>query len=327
MAEFKGRLVNVSTAIQNGDTVASAPEYFFPWVDLSFRDVLEQIQNESAFGNIAHYNDIITTGIHGEGDIKTKLWYKGLYYQLYLIFGQAPTKTAGNDGSYKYTFTMLNSNQHAKGTIFVSDPNSPVKYPSAMINEATIEWTPSDFATMTMSMISKKSTPTTAPTAAFVNDHEFRPDNLELKFASTVAGLETAEVATKFTSASMAITKTVEGIQTSDSGQDYGSITNGDLEATMSFEKLYTDTAYRKMATNNTAQAMSFGFVDSVNKAGTTTNTSLKFICPKVMISSYEPSFGLSDTATESIECSALLDLAEGYLMKAELTTSFNIGS
>lgn len=324
MAEFSGRLATVAIAKQTGDTAATQADYFFPWVDLSFRDTLEQIQNESAFGNIAHYNDVITTGVHGEGDITTKLWFKGLYYQLYMIFGQAPTKTTNSDGSYTYTFTMLNSNTHGKGTIFIGDPNAPVKYPSAMLNEATISWTPSDFATIAMNLMSKRGVSITAPTAAYVSDHEFRPDGLVLKFADTVDELPEADVATKFTSAELAISKNVSGVQTSDSGQDYGVFTNGDLEATISFEKLYADDVYRDMAYNDVAKAVQFGFVDSVNKAGTSHNTELNFIFPKVMISSYEPTYSLSDTATESFEGSALLDLTEGYLVKAEFTTSFN---
>ena len=70
---------------------------------------------------------------------------------------------------------------------------------------------------------------------------------------------------------------------------------------------------------------ISFGFVDPDNKAGTNTNTSLKFILPKVKLSSYETSFGLGDTATESFEATALFDSTAAALITAELVTKYSI--
>lgn len=326
MSQFKGRLVNVGLAPQtNYSTPVTTPVYTVPWMDLSMKDTIETLQNESANGTIAHYNDSIVTGVHGEGEIQTKLWHKGLYYFLLWIFGQAPTKTTNQDGSYKYVFAMANNNQHKAQTVAINDPNNPCYFPTAVLNEATIAWTPSDFATLTASLISKQSVGTTAFTPAYADDAEFKPSQLELKIADNVSGLNSASAATLFTSVSLAVSKSVEGTQTSDSGTDYGAFMNGDLEATLSFEKLYSDTVYRALALNGTKKAISFGFVDSENKAGTNTNTSLKFILPKVKLSSYETSFGLGDTATESFEATALFDTTAGALITAELVTKYNI--
>ena len=326
MGQFKGRLVNVGLAPQtNYTTPVTTPVYTIPWLDVNLKDVIETLQNESANGTIAHYNDSIVTAVHGEGEIQTKLWHKGLYYFLLWIFGQAPTKTTGSDGSYKYTFTMANNNQHKAQTVSINDPNNPCYFPTAVLNEATIAWTPSDFATLTASLISKKSVDGSAFTPAYVDDAEFKPSQLELKIADSVSALSGASVATLFTSVSLALSKNVEGMQTSDSGVDFGAFMNGDLEATLSFEKLYSDTTYRALALNGTKKAISFGFVDNINKAGSNTPTSLKFIMPKVKLSSYETSFGLGDTATESFEAVALFDTTAGSLITAELVTKYNI--
>ena len=326
MSQFKGRLVNVGLAPQsNYTTPVTTPVYTVPWMDLSLKDTIETLQNESANGTIAHFNDSIVSGVHGEGEIQTKLWHKGLYYFLLWIFGQAPTKTTNGDGSYKYTFTMANNNQHLAQTVVVNDPNNPCYFPTAVLSEATIAWTPSDFATLTASLISKKSVAGSAFTPAYVDDAEFKPSHLELKIADSVSGLSGASAATLFTSVSLAVSKNVEGTQTSDSGVDYGAFMNGDLEATLSFEKLYNDTTYRALALDGTKKAISFGFVDPENKAGTNTNTSLKFILPKVKLSSYETSFGLGDTATESFEATALFDNTAAALITAELVTKYSI--
>lgn len=323
---YKGRLAKVGIALERTlNQAATSPEYYIPWVDFNLKDNFETIQNESSFNNIAHYNDQQLAGVHSEGDISMKLWHRGLYYYLALIFGQLPEHTAGSDGAHTYKFTMANHNNHMAATVFNGRPDRSCKYPNVMLNEASMEWSPSDFAKLTMSMIGRRSQDIadSVITPAFANDAEFKPDTMELKMADSLTGLATAEVAKLIRSVSMKITKNVEGEQTSDSGQDYGVIMNGDLEATLSFEKRLVDTAYQNMMLNQTPMAVSFGFIDTKNKAGTNTNTALRFTFPKVMLSSYEPAFGLSDTASESFEGAAMFDLASGNLVTAELTTKY----
>lgn len=325
MSEFKGRIVNVGLAPQTSySTAVTTPEYTIPWMTVTLKDVIETLQNESAFGNIAHYNDSIVSGVHGEGEISTKLWHKGLYYFLLWIFGQAPTKTATGTG-YKYTFTMANHNQHLAQTVSIAEPNDPGYFPTALLNEATIAWTPSDFATLTASLISKKFVSASAFTAAYAaDDVEFKPSHLEFKVADSVSGLDSATAATLFTSVSLGVTKNAEGEQTSDSGVDYGTFTNGALEATLSLERHYSDTTYKELALAGTAKSVSFGFVDSDNLASTGVPTSLQFILPKVKLTSRDMSLGLDDTATETIEATALFDASEGALMTAELITKYD---
>jgi hypothetical protein len=323
MAEFKGRMAGVGILLQDAGVIPGAPEYWLPWTDLSFTDTFEQQQNESAFNNIAHYNDQITTGVHGEGSITGKLWHKSLYYILCLIFGQRPAVADNNDGSYEYTFTMANNNQHLPATIAVNDPNNKVIYPNALLDSISLNWAPAEFSTAELSFISKRSQAIGQLTPAYIDDAEFKPDMLSLKLADDVAGLATANQATSITSVSLEVAKTVEGTQTSSSGKDFEILTNGDLEATLSIEKLYKDLTYRNMALNDTPKAVEFGFVDTINKAGADHDTSLLFTFPKVMLSSYEPSYGLSDTATESFEGMAMLSLAEGNLVTAKLVTKY----
>ena len=323
MTMFKGRSAHIGLALERDGEAATTPEYSVPRTESTVKDTIEQIQNDSAVGNIAHYNDQITVGVHGEGDITTKLWHRGLYYFLVGIFGKLPEKVENEDGSFTYKFTMANNNNHMGMTIFSKDPNVTCKYPSAMVNEATIEWSPTEFAKLTASLISKRSVKIDESSVipAYSNDGEFKPHQLELKIADTVEGLKTAQKVTLFRSASLTITKNVEGEQTSDSGLDYGAMMNGDLEASISLEKFYVDEVYRDMVLNDTKKAVSFGFVDSENKAGTAHDTVLRFIFPKVGMTSYETAMGVSETATESFEGTAMLDLNSGDLVTAEWTT------
>ena len=64
MSQFKGRLVNVGLAPQsNYTTPVTTPVYTVPWMDLSLKDTIETLQNESANGTIAHFNDSIVSGM------------------------------------------------------------------------------------------------------------------------------------------------------------------------------------------------------------------------------------------------------------------------
>lgn len=87
MTMFKGRSAHIGLALERDGEAATTPEYSVPRTESTVKDTIEQIQNDSAVGNIAHYNDQITVGVHGEGDITTKLWHRGLYYFLVGILG------------------------------------------------------------------------------------------------------------------------------------------------------------------------------------------------------------------------------------------------
>ena len=74
---------------------------------------------------------------------------------------------------------------------------------------------------------------------------------------------------------------------------------------------------------NGTTQAMQFGFIDKNHKAGATTPTSLLFTISKVAISSREPSYGLSDISTETINFEGLLNITDGKTIEAELINKY----
>lgn len=322
MAKFYGR--QAAIGLKLGDTPDSdTPDTYVPWTEVGFDDTSDQIQNESSFGSITHFNDQVTTRITGEGDITTKMWYKNLYYFMCLAFGQRPTKTENEDGSFQYDFALSNSNEHLTADVFIKDPIEQRKFPSAMLNTLGLTWSLTEFTTMAANFISKASQPTTGLTPAFdASDHEFKPNSLIFKLAQTVAELEAAPLAAGVTSANLTITKNATGVQTVASGTDYESVHNGDFEVSLEIEKTKEDTTYKEMAYNDTPQAVIYGFEDAINKAGTDTNTSLTFTLPKVMMASYESPYALADLATESFTGNGMLDLASSTIITARLVVS-----
>ena len=106
MSIFVGRKAHIGIHLEDdGDSgIAATPDVWLKrTAETSMDDAInDTLQNESDTGSIAHFNDSTISGLHGEGDVSTKLWFEDLYYILALAFGQRPTHTALADGAHQY---------------------------------------------------------------------------------------------------------------------------------------------------------------------------------------------------------------------------------
>ena len=323
-----GRKTAVGLALEDSRGTAKTPVYFYPQLDFSFKDMPETKMNESAYYNIAKNNGVDVMSVKGEGSIGGKVWVKGLYYFLAMVFGQKPvtTSVSGDTGAKKHVFSLKNTNDHASATITIKEDVFCGQFAYGMIESFKITWTPDDYPKIEVNLMSKKSVdkePTTVTIAYDATDTEFIPKNVVLKMAANVAGLAGADELKDVKSFSLEFKKNLDAVQTSSSKDDIQEIFNKDFEVTGSIEKLYTDNTYKAMMLNGTTQALEFGFIDRAHKAGNTTPTSLKFVFGKVAISGREPSYGLSDISTESINFEGLFDVATGKTVDAELINKY----
>ncbi len=313
MPTFSGRKVAVGIGLEETKGTPVAPTYFAPHLDISFKDVTTNKMNESALGTIIKNNSRTNTLIEGDGSISTKLWAKGLYYWLALAFGQKPTTTGvvGDTTAKSHEFKLRDDNNHISATVSVKEPNLSARFPYAMADSVTFTWTPDDFPKVEIAFKSWKSKEEANTVAYTIDDTEFLPKHCSFFIADNLAGLDSAPEAKNIKSLSLTFTKNLDPQQTIDSKDSYGEILNGDFELTASIEKLYTDKTYRSMDIDDARKALRIRFVDDKNKAGTKTNTSLTFDIAVAAFSGYEPSYGISDTATEKIDATMLLNMAD----------------
>lgn len=309
MARFAGRRVQVGIGLETTRGTAVTPVYWYPFLDASMADKDNPIYNESSFGHIMKNSAKTTTLINGEGNLTGKLYAKGLYYFLALVFGQLATTTAvsGDTSASSHVFSLANTNEHLSATIATKTPNEDLRFAMAMIDSLTLTWSPDAYPQIEVAFISKSGV-TATNTVAMIAESEFLPKHASMKIASTLAGLTGATALTDIKSFSLTFTKTLSPQQTIDSGTTYGQIFNTDFEVTGSIEKLLNDVVYKGYALQDTVQAMQFSLSDSVNKAGTTTPTSLSFDMSKVVFDSHVPQYGKSDIATETLNFTAILD-------------------
>ncbi len=323
MAVFSGRRVNVGIGLETTRGTAVAPAYYIPELDVSMRDKPTSLYDESSFGNVMKSSSKATTLINGDGSISSNLWARGLYYWLALLFGQLPTTTdvSGDTAAKKHAFALLNSNEHLSATLALTDPNQDVRYPLAMIDSVKITWAVGESPKIEVQIITQKSASATN-TVAYAVDSKFVPTQASFKLADALSGLAAASVLADIKSFSMEFKKNLSPQQTADSSDTYSGIYNTDFEVSGSIEKLYRDTTYRGYALQDTIKAMEFALSDSLNKAGTTTPTSLKFSLAKVAFEDAEPNYGLSDISTETLKWAGLMSLTEAPIT-AELINKY----
>jgi len=315
MATFSGRKVAVGIGLEdpNAKGAAVAPTYGAPHLDISFKDSPTSKMNESALGTIIKNNGKTDVLVEGDGSISTKLWVKGLYYWLALAFGQKPTTTAvqGDTTAKEHTFTLRDDNNHISATMAIKEPNLSARFAYAMADTVTFTWTPDDFPKVEVAFKSHKSVTASDNITYTIDDTEFLPKHASFKIADNLAGLDAAPEAKDIKSLTLTISKNLQPQQTMDSKDTYGEILNGEFEVSVSIEKLYRDSTYRAMSYNDERKALRLSFVDDKSKAGSKTNTSLTFDIAVAAFSGYEPSYGVSDIATEKIDAVMLLNTAD----------------
>jgi hypothetical protein len=316
MPTFSGRKVAVGIGLEdpNDKGKAVAPTYGAPHLDISFKDSPTSKMNESALGTIIKNNGKTDVLVEGDGSISTKLWVKGLYYWLALAFGQKPTTTGvqADATAKEHLFTLRDDNNHISATMTIKEPNLSAQFAYAMADSVTFTWTPDDFPKVEVAFKSHKSKEISGGNVTYtIDDTEFLPKHAMFKIADDLAGLDAAPEAKDIKSLTLTITKNLQPQQTMDSKDTYGEILNGEFEVSVSIEKLYRDKTYRAMSYNDERKALRLSFVDDKNKAGTKTNTSLTFDIAVAAFSGYEPSYGVSDIATEKIDAVMLLNTAD----------------
>ena len=305
MSTFTGRQVQVGMTIEAvRGTAESDADYTYPQMNYTIKDSEATI----AYREDAHGTNIKNSGkdtllVEGDGTLGGNIYAKGIVYFLALAFGQLPdtTDTVGDTAAKNHAFTLLDTNEHASATIFVNEPNiGDMKFAGAMPDSFTINWTAGQYPTIEIPIKSRSSVSSTH-TLTVVDESMFLPDIASLKIAANLAGLAAASVAQDIKSFSLTFTKNLAPQQTMSSGKTYQEIFNGDFEVTGTITKLYRDTTYRAKALNDTVNALEFAFSDSVNKAGTTTPTSLKFTIAEAAFEGHDPAYGLSDISEETI--------------------------
>ena len=333
MSTFTGRKVQLGITVQDArGTAESDADYTYPQMTYSLRDV----PATTAYREDAHGTNIKNSGkdtllIEGDGTIGGNIYAKGIVYFLALVFGQMPTTTdsVGDTNAKKHSFTFLDNNEHAAATVFVDEPNiGQHRFSELMPDSFTLNWAAGEYPTIEIPVKARESDASTH-TLTVIDEPMFLPDVAYLKIAANKSGLTSASALADIKSFSLTFTKNLAPQQTMSSGKTYQEIFNGDFEVTGSITKLYRDTTYKAKDLDDTINAIEFGFSDSVNKAGTTTPTSLKFVIAEAAFEGHEPTYGLSEISEETINFTMVRrpTSTKSEAVTAEVVNKFTYGA
>lgn len=170
-------------------TAVSASTWF-PKINMSFDEKINTIIDEASIWTIvdAVWHSIVKK--YAEWEVTGNLNVNAISLPLYSMLGTV-SSAVDTGTAYLHTFSLSNSNQSPSLTILTDDPVQDYKFPLAIINKLTIKIEPEKYVEVSMNFISKKWE-TATNTVAYTQDYSLKASNTILKFASNLAGLDSA---------------------------------------------------------------------------------------------------------------------------------------
>ncbi len=324
MSGFSGRLAKIGIAKQTDrDNTASSVDYWIPQVAYSFTEKVVKIKDESGLGTLAtpQGSDIVKEWT--EGDITMHIRDLSIGLLLLSLFG---TETFDNDnpesGVGEHVFTLAESNLHQSLTIFKNDELESLASSNAMITSMQIQAVLDQYAQITFGLMGEKFA-SQVETVAYVAENKFRPQDLVIKLASTIAGLAGSSAEGKIRSINFTVNKNVEDFQ------GLGSVTpddfyNKDFMVEGNMEVLFDAVTFKNYVLNNTNRAMSLEFINTGVTIGASTNPSLKFEFDEVTFDEFTQDYDNANLVTVSISFTALYNMTNASMLKATLYNTRN---
>lgn len=321
-----GRLSVVGIGVEKTRGTAATITALIPFQNYTLKDIIEYIDNDSAFGNIAEFNDSVPYRYRSEGDIGGKVFLDLLGTELIGVFGDPPQSQQLATGVYRHDYTMANDNTHQSLTIGVQDASQKLRYPLVMINSYTIEASVEGFLTRTMNIMGASSIEVSDAIAAPYNtsDVEFVPE--DIKVTAVAHGKPFSDPSARtlnITTFNVTINKNTT-VEYTMGQREPVDIVNQQLGVEVSFEGSTIDDSDRQAFRSGTAQALRFvATKKSVNlDTGGQHHPTFTIELPKVAFKEYEKSSDLNAAATQSITGQANYDIATSALIKASITNA-----
>jgi len=312
MAKYIGRRVSVGLGKEATRGLGVAAAQTIPKTNLTFEDKTNKARSGESFGNISgNGSQAIVAGRFAEGALEGDINVNSFGLLMLAAFG-AESVAAAYTSAYKHTFTLDNTNQHKTLSIHVEDPIGDTQFKGCMVDTLEIDVTPEEIVKFTCGLKGRKGnagTYTPAPAA----DYKFVGRDLVLKIAAATTDLAAA-TAVSVKALKVTINKNAE--------YDW---VNGTLEPEDILNKQFTiqgsitlnyeDRTFRDYMTNGTTKALSIKLVNSRDEIGTAGTPSFYLELPVVDFSEWESQRGNDDIAGQTINFTALYDVANSRLI------------
>lgn len=318
MAKNIGALMRIGIGKETTRGTAVAAQYWIPKTDLDFNEQIEYIKQEAPYGVINEFMDGAVGKNWGAGNIAGPIHIDSFGLILGATFGAFPTPTGNATNGYTHAFVPAQNSTHQSLTIYRKDANEDMRYALGMVNSLEINYELGEYLSFSADFVAKAGT-TTSSSATYTGKAKFRPQDVTVKIASTVAGLSggtTLEVE----SATLTIEKNVIDYQVHGS-TGLNDIFNGTLSYSGSFVILWDSTTYKDLWKAGTKQALQFTATNTSTTVGTgnSVNPSLSFTIAPSLLEEWDTEQGNGDIMKQTIGFTGLYDLATTSSISATL--------
>lgn len=309
MTKFVGRRGTLGIAREATKGVPVNPQYWLPYVTMTFFDRTNTVAEEQGMGNIADQDSIYVTMTMGEGDIESQLYDQAIPYILMSLLGAVPVTSGGNP--YTHTFTLSNTNVPQTLSLYWTDPDRDYMFPQAVVESLKVSVSPAGIVSYTIHFKSKSARNWTHQTPSFTTlGTKFLHQHLIFKLASNLAGLSAA---TNISLKNLDLTidrKTIfdEVIGTVEPED----ILSQPISVEADLELNLEDDTYRNYMLDGTYKSAEIKFLVS-------SSSSLDFQFPRVGFTTWEPDYKLNEIAKQKIHMKANYDSANA---QAIITTA-----
>lgn len=299
------RSVGLGKETTPGTTVAATR--WLPFTDLTIEDRNERIYDESALGT--RYKGFAgdTNREWAEGNLNGLIYDRSFGHVALAAMGSVTTAAHG-------TATGVNVHTFGVGTtlptytLSLKDANESTRSGYGTLNTLEITVNQDSHVSFTSSWLARRSA-SAANTVATIDENRFRPADVTVKIADTVAALSGATALRvrdlTFTLNNNVITEPSLGTV----NPDYYP---GVVETSLSLGRLYLDTTLKDMVFGTTKKALQIALTrsDTTIGTGTPTNPSMVFTFEPGFFSEWSREGGLDDLKTETTTYTPLFSTA-----------------
>ena len=316
--------IQLGAAIEASRGTAVTPVVWFPArkpATTMAKVSVATIKESRGSGMVSEGTEVITSG--AEGDIELNIRNTSIGYILLSLLGSVSTAVPVL-GAYTHTFSKLTTSPQnpSLALALAQTGQQHYEYPLTIVDGLDITVGTNDLVYATAKFASKCENTHADYTPAFVetNDNYFRPQDVKIKFASTVAGLGAA---TAIDSNALKLSFNTNAKPHQNLGSTaYSDILTTPMSISGSLEADYEGAAtYYTSFTGNTSKAMGIYFerTDLPVLGTSTLYPKMSFEFPKVTFNNYKPNRSLDDVVKEGVDFEVHYSASDTYAVKAFL--------
>lgn len=314
--KYIGRRVSLGMGVEGERGVAAAPSYFARFLSLDFDDTSNVVQNESAMGVVEKFNDSATTSKWAEGSVEAKMTDVGIGYFLYNIMGLATSEAQGEEGTYKHTFNIGQSQTPPTMTFYKRTPVSSKRYRLGTVGEFSLALAIDDYVKFTSQILSMAGEESSI-VPAFIDETEFTASSISVKLSEEEITEATPVI--QATSTNLTINRTAETRKSFNGTEDISDIVTGAYELTGDITLAHENDVYTDYLLQNTALK---GEITIENKSvllADGTHPRLIIKLPQVRFSEQSKNNDLDTIIEQTLNLSVEYNVSEAKAIEIEL--------